>query len=212
MHKTYPERFEKINTAEALLRRPSYQVDIRNDESVKKCQEMIATIEAILIINNDSESISKIREDNILGYGLAACQIKKLHTLETIAPRLSVITIPSVNDSTKAIWLRMINPQIIHQNYPIKYKGEGCLSFPGKYLSTQRFKLVKVGFIDANTLEPREMEFFGFEAVVMQHEIDHHNGTLFMDRHQTPIISDKKVGPNDKCPCGSGKKYKKCCG
>ncbi|MFK7740657.1 MAG: YchJ family protein [Planctomycetota bacterium] len=23
---------------------------------------------------------------------------------------------------------------------------------------------------------------------------------------------DKKVGPNDKCPCGSGKKYKKCCG
>ncbi|MCX6348844.1 MAG: SEC-C metal-binding domain-containing protein [Candidatus Aureabacteria bacterium] len=21
-----------------------------------------------------------------------------------------------------------------------------------------------------------------------------------------------KVGPNDPCPCGSGKKYKKCCG
>jgi SEC-C motif-containing protein len=22
----------------------------------------------------------------------------------------------------------------------------------------------------------------------------------------------KKVGRNDPCPCGSGKKYKKCCG
>ncbi|MDR0369519.1 MAG: SEC-C domain-containing protein [Candidatus Peribacteria bacterium] len=22
----------------------------------------------------------------------------------------------------------------------------------------------------------------------------------------------KKVRPNDPCPCGSGKKYKKCCG
>ena len=22
---------------------------------------------------------------------------------------------------------------------------------------------------------------------------------------------DKKVGPNDKCPCGSGLKYKNCC-
>ena len=22
----------------------------------------------------------------------------------------------------------------------------------------------------------------------------------------------KKIYPNDKCPCGSGKKYKKCCG
>ncbi len=27
-----------------------------------------------------------------------------------------------------------------------------------------------------------------------------------------PIINDKKIGRNDPCPCGSGKKYKKCCG
>lgn len=26
------------------------------------------------------------------------------------------------------------------------------------------------------------------------------------------IVSEKKVYPNDPCPCGSGKKYKKCCG
>ena len=25
-------------------------------------------------------------------------------------------------------------------------------------------------------------------------------------------ISAKKAGRNDPCPCGSGKKYKKCCG
>ena len=28
---------------------------------------------------------------------------------------------------------------------------------------------------------------------------------------QTPKIQ-KKIGRNDPCPCGSGKKYKKCCG
>ena len=27
-----------------------------------------------------------------------------------------------------------------------------------------------------------------------------------------PVRKGKKVGPNDPCPCGSGKKYKKCCG
>ncbi len=27
-----------------------------------------------------------------------------------------------------------------------------------------------------------------------------------------PAIQEKKVGRNDPCPCGSGKKYKKCCG
>ena len=26
-----------------------------------------------------------------------------------------------------------------------------------------------------------------------------------------PIIKEKKVGRNDPCPCGSGKKYKRCC-
>ncbi len=26
------------------------------------------------------------------------------------------------------------------------------------------------------------------------------------------FVAEKKVGPNDPCPCGSGKKYKKCCG
>ena len=26
------------------------------------------------------------------------------------------------------------------------------------------------------------------------------------------IVKDKKIGRNDPCPCGSGKKYKKCCG
>ncbi len=27
-----------------------------------------------------------------------------------------------------------------------------------------------------------------------------------------PVLSEKKAGRNDPCPCGSGKKYKKCCG
>jgi SWIM/SEC-C metal-binding protein len=27
-----------------------------------------------------------------------------------------------------------------------------------------------------------------------------------------PKIAEKKVGRNDPCPCGSGYKYKKCCG
>jgi preprotein translocase subunit SecA len=27
-----------------------------------------------------------------------------------------------------------------------------------------------------------------------------------------PVLAKKQVGRNDPCPCGSGKKYKKCCG
>jgi preprotein translocase subunit SecA len=28
----------------------------------------------------------------------------------------------------------------------------------------------------------------------------------------TTVVNEDKVYPNDPCPCGSGKKYKKCCG
>ncbi len=32
------------------------------------------------------------------------------------------------------------------------------------------------------------------------------------DARSAPVTKKKKIGRNDPCPCGSGKKYKKCCG
>ena len=31
-------------------------------------------------------------------------------------------------------------------------------------------------------------------------------------RNSRTVVKGKKIGRNDPCPCGSGKKYKKCCG
>ncbi len=31
-------------------------------------------------------------------------------------------------------------------------------------------------------------------------------------KSSTTIVKEPKIYPNDPCPCGSGKKYKKCCG
>ena len=37
--------------------------------------------------------------------------------------------------------------------------------------------------------------------------------TLYKEqKSSTTIVKEAKVYPNDPCPCGSGKKYKKCCG
>ena len=36
---------------------------------------------------------------------------------------------------------------------------------------------------------------------------------LFLTQRKSgTIVKDKKIGRNDPCPCGSGKKYKQCCG
>ncbi len=34
----------------------------------------------------------------------------------------------------------------------------------------------------------------------------------FVMPKQVPVVKEKKIYPNAPCPCGSGKKYKKCCG
>lgn len=45
------------------------------------------------------------------------------------------------------------------------------------------------------------------------HDHEHvHGPDCNHDHHkQMPIRNEKKVGRNEPCPCGSGKKYKKCC-
>jgi len=209
-HEKYPEKFAQINQDEKSLRIPSYQIDIQDAEAVAKARALIQEMESILIIDGDEANPETITAGNIIGYGLAACQLKSACTEDKKAPRVGTITIPAVGKGA-LLHLRMINPQIMSQAEPFKYKDEGCLSFPGKYMSTKRFRTVRVGFIDADTLLPRELELHSFEAIVAQHELDHHDGKIFLDRVDYPVTAKKKIGANEKCPCGSGKKYKKCC-
>jgi uncharacterized protein YchJ len=51
------------------------------------------------------------------------------------------------------------------------------------------------------------------ESVCVQHEIDQLNGMRILDRAQQLTIRREtpKIGRNEPCHCGSGKKYKKCC-
>ena len=54
----------------------------------------------------------------------------------------------------------------------------------------------------------------GFENQQTKKTVKLKNGALPNNEppRQTPIVKKEKVGRNDPCPCGSGKKYKKCCG
>ena len=52
------------------------------------------------------------------------------------------------------------------------------------------------------------------QAQVKREKVATETGTTAASKaevKQQPVRKDKKVGPNDPCPCGSGKKYKKCC-
>lgn len=90
---------------------------------------------------------------------------------------------------------------------------EGCLSFPGQQVATHRSRQVKIFHQDIDTFVEKEDKIFGIEAVVLQHEYDHLEGILMFDRgERLATLGLPKIGRNESCPCGSGKKFKRCCG
>ncbi len=74
----------------------------------------------------------------------------------------------------------IINPEIVSSEGEIIYE-EGCLSFPGLHFDVKRAEAVKVTGLDreGNAIE---LDLNGFGAVLLQHEIDHLDGILFIDR------------------------------
>ena len=130
------------------------------------------------------------------GIGLAAPQIG-------IAKNIAIIRLPKLS-------VNLVNSKLEKGFDPALFTDEGCLSFPGRVENTMRFQEV---YVTNNLVEPHSFVATGFLAVVCQHEIGHLNSELFFDHKiikPEPIIKQVKVGPNEPCPCGSNRKYKKC--
>lgn len=101
------------------------------------------------------------------------------------------------------IRMNLWNPKLeIEGKDTILYK-EGCLSFPGQFWMTKRWR--DIVFTNG---DGRKYVAEGSEAVVLQHEIGHLTGHTFLEYK---AYEATEVGRNDPCPCGSGKKFKKCC-
>jgi len=75
----------------------------------------------------------------------------------------------------------LINPRIVASEGSVISENEGCLSVPDFRSDVKRFAAVAVEGIDRNG-KPVRLERDDFLGVILQHEIDHLNGTLFIDR------------------------------
>ena len=73
----------------------------------------------------------------------------------------------------------LVNPKIIKRENKIQFE-EGCLSFPGINLRIKRYSNIWVSSLDEKG-NPQDIEAQGVLAVVLQHEIDHLNGIVFID-------------------------------
>lgn len=75
----------------------------------------------------------------------------------------------------------MVNPEIVELSGDAVEDWEGCLSYPDLRGRVPRHESVRVRYLDRSA-EERTRQFEGFEARVLQHEIDHLNGRLFVER------------------------------
>lgn len=107
------------------------------------------------------------------GVGLAAIQVG-------VDQSLLVFDIASQEDGDRKLQV-LINPRIVEKEGEILSENEGCLSVPDFRADVKRAERVLVDGFDREG-KPLRMEAEGFAAVVLQHEIDHLNGTLFIDR------------------------------
>lgn len=75
---------------------------------------------------------------------------------------------------------QLINPEILEMSDLPRVYEEGCLSIPDAYAEVERPATVRVRYIDREG-KTQERHFEGHPATVVQHEMDHLNGLLFID-------------------------------
>ncbi len=107
--------------------------------------------------------------------GLAAPQI-------FISLKLAVIRMLDEELVPLDTYIYVANPEIIEYSEEKDIEDEGCLSFPGVFRPVERPTGVKIKYLDVISGNEVETEFYGFQSRVIQHEVDHLNGVLFIDR------------------------------
>lgn len=159
-----------------LLKRPSEKVGRINEETRKLIQDMIETM----------------YHSN--GIGLAACQIG-------IPRRIIVLDVSPIDPQQNLF--AIINPEVISEEGEIDHE-EGCLSVPDCFEKVKRRERIRVKGI---SMAGKEIEVSGegILAFALQHEIDHLNGVLILDRvsrlkrdiYRSKLKKEKRKGEKD---------------
>jgi peptide deformylase len=141
---------------------------------VRKLGDPVLRAKALKVDRFDDQLAAEIERmgelmHDALGVGLAATQLGVLHRV--------LVYQAHVEDPVTAL----VNPVVEWQSEEMEAAEEGCLSLPGVHVEVERHERVRVRAQDAAG-EDVEVEAEGLEARVIQHEVDHLDGVLILDR------------------------------
>ena len=165
-----------ITLPNAHLRAKSQRVHVVNDE----IRQLIADMTSASIDWEDSRP-------HEISAALAAVQVDRLEKV--------VIVRADFDDKTNREFIALINPEIVKAEGELVNDYEGCLSVKDVYGRVPRHSKIRVRALDSEGNEVR-FKAEGFLARVIQHEIDHTNGIVFIDHIKEQTDSFYRL--NDK--------------
>jgi peptide deformylase len=165
------ELLEVAQVGNPILRQIAQPVD-RLDESM---QTLIDNLMATLVQSN--------------GVGIAAPQVAAAYRIMIVASRPN----PRYPNAPEMEPTVMINPRLVRISEEIGKDWEGCLSVPGIRGLVPRYEAIEVEYVDRRG-NRHEERLTGFVARIFQHELDHLNGMVFLDRLETThdIVTDQE--------------------
>jgi peptide deformylase len=148
-----------------VLRQPAKRVTKIDDELRQLVREMLQTM-----YSAD-------------GVGLAAPQV---------AVNKQVIVVDCEPNEAANPPLILVNPTLKRSSGDLEVDQEGCLSIPSVYLDVRRPSEIEVAFKDEQG-RPQTLVASGFLARAIQHEMDHLNGILFVDRVENALLLTQEL-------------------
>jgi peptide deformylase len=141
---------------------------------VRKFGDPVLRATALPVERFDEDLVEEVERmgelmHDALGVGLAATQIGILHRV--------LVYRAYTDDPLTAL----VNPVIEWSSEELETAEEGCLSLPGVHVEVERAARLRARGRDAHGQEIL-VEAEGLEARVIQHELDHLDGILILDR------------------------------
>jgi peptide deformylase len=134
----------------------------------------------------DNPTLQKLIDDLLCtvkranGVGIAAPQVGESQRLFIVASRPN----PRYPNAPEMEPTPMINPRILSHSLEMVKGWEGCLSVPGIRGQVPRYQAIEVEYLD-RTGKLHRQQFNDFVARIVQHELDHLDGIVFLDRLET---------------------------
>lgn len=146
----------------------------KTNEILRTKSETVLPTELRKYMRLADDMVKYIKDPDNGGVGLAAPQIG-------VNKRIISVSLMRDMDDENYRTIAMINPEITEHTNEMECDNEGCLSIPWEHGDVDRWKRIKVSYIDTS-LRPQSILLSGLAARIIQHEVDHLDGILFTDR------------------------------